>query len=400
MRGDLTRYQRNPVSDFSVSKPAPVRSPRVVLACDTQSLEPYIEEWDALATALERPFCAPGWMLAWWRHGRTGDARLRVVLALDDRGLAGVGPFFAQVHRFGVVDMRLLAAGFCHRIGPLARPGQEPAVASMLADTLARMQPRADSVVFEGLDCNDPWPALIAAAWPGRRPKVREDLRMDAPVIALRGDYEGWLERRPRRFRKEARRTERRLSEQDVHGRVDPDQTSVTALLHLHEARWDSRGGTSLGAEAYGVLADAAIELGPGGRLNVALLASAAEPVAAELVLCAGDTAAFWSGGFSPEWASFAPGTQAMLLALRALAERGVQLADLGGGADEYKLRLADSNQPLVWSTLFPRGPRYPLIRARLAPRHARVAARTLLRRLPEAHLARLFNWRHRRTRR
>ncbi len=358
-----------------------------------------MREWDALAQQLGAPFCAPDWMLAWWRHGRTGDARLRVVLAFDEQGLAGVGPFFAQVHRFGVVDMRLLGAGFSHRIGPLARPGSEPAVAAALAQALARVRPRADTVVFEGAECGDPWPELIAAAWPGRRPRLRENLRMDAPVIALGGDYESWLERRPRRFRKEARRTERRLAEEQVQGRISCEPAAIETLMRLHTARWEDRGGSNVGTQAAAVLADAAAALGPAGRLSVALLEREQEPVAAELVLRAGENAAFWGGGFAADWASFAPGTQAMLLALRALAEQGVALADLGGGAHEYKLRLADGNRPLVWRTLFPRGPRYPLIRARLAPRNARVAAREVVRGLPAKQRERLRRWTRRGTR-
>jgi CelD/BcsL family acetyltransferase involved in cellulose biosynthesis len=112
--------------------------------------------------------------------------------------------------------------------------------------------------------------------------------------------------------------------------------------------------------------------------------------VAAELVLVAGGTAAFWGGGFDPEWASYAPGTQAMLVALRHLADQDVQIADLGGGEHEYKRRLADGNSPIVWRTLFPRGVRYPLLRARLAPKHLAQALRKMARRLPAGWRGRL----------
>lgn len=354
--------------------------------CEPEALQPYLQAWDELAVLLGRPFCAPAWMLSWWHAGRTGDARLRVVLALDERGVAGVGPFFAQVDRSGLVEMRLLAAGFCHRIGPLARPGRERAVADALAGSLAQMRPRAASVVFEGVESTDPWPELIAAAWPARRrPHLRTDLLMDAPVVELDGRYEDWLARRPRRFRKEARRTARRLEEEHIQGRMSCEEQTIDTLLRLHEARWAGRGGSNVGEEAARVIIGAAKELGPRERLSVAVLEGPKGPVAAELLLRAGNTAVFWGGGFDPRWASSAPGTQAMLLALRALAEQGVQLADLGGGEHEYKLRLADSNRPLAWRTLFPHGARYPLIRARLAPKHARVAARRLIRRLPRA---------------
>src|SRR5215213_9814211 len=98
---------------------------RTLVVEQPEELAPYVEAWDELAAAAGRPFCAPAWMLAWWREGRRGDARLRVVLALDDADeLVGVGPFFAQVGRLGLAEYRLLGAGFSHRVGLLARDGR------------------------------------------------------------------------------------------------------------------------------------------------------------------------------------------------------------------------------------------------------------------------------------
>lgn len=329
-------------------------------------------------------------MLAWWHEARTGDARLRVILVFDEHGLAAVGPFFAQV-AFRLVELRLLAAGFSHRIGVLARTNEPGQVARALGEALAGVRPRAASVVFEGVDSEDPWPELIAAHWPSRRqPRRRTDATMDAPVIDLCGSYGDWMERRDRRFRKEARRTARRLEEDEVHGSIVIDRTAVDSLLRLHHARWEDRGGSSVGTTAGSVIARAAVELGSEDRLCVALLEAPDGPVAAELVVRAGDTAAFWGGGFDPEWARSAPGTQAMLLALQFLAARGARIADLGGGAHVYKQRLADRSTTLVWCTVFPRGARYPLIRLRLAPKHSKIAVRELIRRLPPSWRERL----------
>lgn len=355
---------------------------RALVVEDPDELAPYLEAWDALAAAAGRPFCAPGWMLAWWREGRSGDARLRVVLALETDGtIVGVGPFFAQVG-LRLAEYRLLGAGFCHRIGPLAVAGREREVAAALAAALAAATPPPASVVFEGIDAGDSWPRLIADAWPGPRPRLRTDVRMDAPSIALDADYDAWMSRRERKFRKEARRTARRLEEEGVHGRLAADDAAIATLMQLHRARWQERGGSRVGEEAQRVLAAAAAELGD-ERLAVALLDGPNGPVAAELVVRAGDSVVFWTGGFDPAWAKHAPGTQAMLVALETAAAHGVRAADLGGGAHEYKWRLSDGNQPLAWLTLFPRGRRYPLIRLRLAPKHLRFGARALARRLP-----------------
>jgi CelD/BcsL family acetyltransferase involved in cellulose biosynthesis len=355
-----------------------------------EQLAPYVEAWDALAAEAGRPFCAPAWLLAWWREGRGGDARLRVVLALDADGqLVGVGPFFAQVGPLRLAEYRLLGAGFCHRIGPLARAGHERAVAVAIAEGLSTAAPAPASVVFEGIDAADPWPELVADGWArmrgARRPRLRTDATMDAPSIALEADYEAWMGRRERKFRKEARRVARRLEEEGAHGRLTHEPAAIEALLRLHHARWQGRGGSGVGGEAQRVVTEAARLLDDERRLAVALLEGPDGPIAAELVLRAGEAVVFWTGGFDPAWAKHAPGTQAMLLALEAAASGGVRDADLGGGAHNYKWRLSDGNRPLAWRTLFPSGRRYPLIRLRLAPKHVRFAVRERVRRLPEA---------------
>jgi CelD/BcsL family acetyltransferase involved in cellulose biosynthesis len=329
-------------------------------------------------------------MLAWWHEGRSGDARLRTILVFDDEELIGVGPFFAQVGGLGLVEMRLLGAGFCHRIGPLAKEGHRERVAAALATALADMHPYPASVVFEGVDHAESWPALIANAWPSRRrPRIRTDVSMEGSIIELGASFDTWLERRPRQFRKEARRTARRLEEEHIGAHITSGDEAVDALLHLHEARWEKRGGSSIGDSAKAILVRASGEL-DAERLAIAILEGPEGPIAAELVLRAGDTAAFWGGGFDPAFSRHAPGTQAMLEALRALAGTGVEIADLGGGHLEYQRRLADNTQPVVWQTVFPRGFRYPLIRLRLAPEHVWLAVRGLARRLPRNQRARL----------
>jgi len=364
-------------------------APRSLLVERPEDLDPYLSAWDELAVASGRPFCAPAWMLAWWRRGREGDARLRAVVVLDGDRAIGIGPFFAQVGPLRLAEYRLLGAGFCHRVGPVAVAGREDEVAAAIAAALAAATPRPASVVFEGLDARDPWPELIRRHWPGRA-QLRTDVTMRSPAIDLAEGYEGWLGRRDRKFRKEARRTARRLGEEGVDGRLTADPEAIVALLRLHHRRWEERGGSNVGAEAQGVLTEAAAALGATGRLQVALLEGPDGAVAAELVVRAGEAAVFWGGGFDPDWAKLAPGMQALLLALEDAAAAGVREADLGGGDHSYKIRLADTDRPLVWRTLLPVGRLYPAIRLRLAPKHLRWAARDASRRLPDRWRARL----------
>ncbi|MGH2880682.1 MAG: GNAT family N-acetyltransferase [Solirubrobacteraceae bacterium] len=336
--------------------------------------------WDALAVEAELPFCTPGWMLSWWRASRRRGTELRLIVVREGPRVIGVGPFFANP-TFGLIEMRLLGAGFSHRIGILSEFTSRDRVAPEIAGSLATMRPA--SIVFEGVDADDPWPELIVRNWPDRlAPKQRTDGELQAPVIDLGGDYQQWFSRRERRFRKEAGRLGRRLREEKVSGRVACDEHAIDSLLGLHYARWAERGGSNVEHEAGEVLRGAASSM-PDGRLLIAMLESPQGPVSAELVVCAGSAAAFWGGGFDPEWAQHGPGIQTMLFALEHLAEQGTQTADLGGGAHPYKRRLADEMTTLQWRTVFPRTWRYPLIRLRLAPKHLRLRARHAARRLP-----------------
>lgn len=369
----------------STSERPPIKT---LVVDEPERLGPYLAAWDALAIAQGRPYCAPAWMLSWWREARTGDARLRTILVLEGERLLGVGPFFAQVGRLGLVEMRLLAAGFCHRIGVLAAPGRETSIAVPMARALAAIRPRPASVVFEGIDAQDPWADLLAAAWPSRRnPRIRTDELMDALTIDLGGSYEQWELRRSGKWRSNMRRTARRLEERQVQSRMSTDEDAIDALLRLHSMSWENRGGSQVGEAARRTVTAATQELGPQGRLAVALLESPEGAIAADLVVRAGGTAAGWTKGFDPAWTSYAPGFQATLLALRHLAGQGVHTVDAGAGSDDYKQRLSDGNRPLAWRTLFPRGLRYPLIRARLAPKHLFFALRRLVRRHPTWHM-------------
>jgi hypothetical protein len=63
---------------------------RAELVDDPARLAPHLAAWDELAVAAGRPYCAPAWMLAWWRALVPAGSELRVVLALDVAVVRGV----------------------------------------------------------------------------------------------------------------------------------------------------------------------------------------------------------------------------------------------------------------------------------------------------------------------
>jgi CelD/BcsL family acetyltransferase involved in cellulose biosynthesis len=341
--------------------------------------------WDALAVAAGRPYCAPAWMLAWWRHMAPADARLRVVLVHDGDELAGVLPLQLASERARVPELRMLTAGFTARVEPLAAAGREAEVARSAAAALARLDPGA--LVLEGLPGGSPWPELLTAAWPGRGAWLHEDFTMSIPLARPgTGGAEAWMKGRSRNFRKESGRVLRRIEEAGgaIRRTDGADARAVDAALRMYRARWEDRGGGArTGDAATAMLRDAGAELAAGGRCDIWLLEAGEETVGAEVFVRAGAESAAWGGGFLPEWARFAPSVTLMLEAIRHGADEGVERVDLGEGEQPYKRRFTDDVELLRWTTLFPRGRHYARARARVLPRHVRWWARVRAERLP-----------------
>lgn len=371
-------------------------SPRLaaVVIDDAVALSSFAERWDALAVRCSRPYMAPAVQLAWWAHARTGDARLRCVVVLDGDDLVGIAPMFAQVSALRLAEYRFLGAGNFHRLEPLAAPGREREVARLIAERLATVDPAPSSIVCEGFDADSPWPGLLRHAWPGRM-QLRTDQVMPAPVILLEPDFDAWLRDRNKGFREKLRSRRRRFAKAGATWRLSTTPEEVTAdlaaLYRMHHARWSSRGGSAaLTPRMERTLSAVGPALVAKGRFRLWTMEVDGEVIAASLFVSAGKDVAYWGGGMAPAWERESPGVQLVQVEVEAAFARGVERLDLGGGEQDYKRRFTGHVVPLTWQTLFPLGPRWPLTRLQLAPKHLRGNARALARRMPPERQAQL----------
>lgn len=336
--------------------------------------------WDELAAAAGLPYCTPAWMLGWWEHARPPGARLRVAVALDGEKVVGLAPCYA-VREHGVEHVRVLASAISHRTQPLAVRGREAEAAEVLARTLAAAAPRPGVVVLAGVPDASPWPDLLAGAWPGRlRPARRVTERTGAPVVTLAGrGYDEWFAGRSSNFRSQMRRARRQLEEQGATVRLastpEEIEQDIAAFIRLHHARWDPRGGSdALDAGVERMLHAVMPGLVRAGRLRLASVATADETVAVQVMLAVGGEVSYWLGGFDDAWARGKPAIVALLAAVEDAFARGEARLDLGGGTQDYKLRFADGQDTLEWTSLGPRGARAPVDWLLLAPWRARGA--------------------------
>ncbi len=368
---------------------------RSVLIENLAELETYGASWDALAVKLGRPYCAPGWMLAWLRHVEP-RGRLRTVVALDGDRLVGIAPFYVMPSRLGPARYRLLAAASCSPVEPLAEPGREREAAAAFASCLASARPRVDLLALEGMHASSRWPSLIAAEWPGRRPRLHIEVTHPAPDLDLRGvTFEGWLPSKSGNFRSQIRRSRRQLEAHGARFRMSrsPEELDrdLESFARLHHGRWAQRGGS--GALTPGVermLRDAGRSLLARERFRLFCIDVDGRTIAAEIFLAAGGELSYWLGGFDEAWAAQRPSILGIVAAIEDALQRGEAHCDLGPGAQAYKYRLADGEQRAEWLMMVPAGPRAALVELTLFPRRVWRAAPEGVRRAVRRLLQRL----------
>jgi CelD/BcsL family acetyltransferase involved in cellulose biosynthesis len=349
---------------------------RAEVVDDPTRVDEFFSSWDALAVACQRPYCAPAWMMAWWRHLGTPQRALRVVAVFDDDELVGLAPFFVDTTPRGATRWRLLTSQTSSRIEPLARPGTEHSVGPIMVEAIAGADPRPDLLTFEGTVSTSPWPEIFRARWPGRlRPLHQVEMTQRAPTVALAGQtFHEWFAGRTKNFR-EIRRRGRRIVEQGGFFRMartpEEARVAVAAFARLHHARWEARGGSGvLDDRVEAMVADAAAAMAPDQRLRIWTIEVDGDIIAAEIFLAAGGEVSNWLGGFDETWARYGPSLLLLLQSIEQAWELGDVRFDLGTGPQEYKERFSSDADVAEWSLVVP-GLARALARPALIPWYA-----------------------------
>jgi CelD/BcsL family acetyltransferase involved in cellulose biosynthesis len=313
-------------------------------------------DWDALGArwqALEAA-CAPSFFLGWTFLGcdvakRFGGALLLSVtqdgqdVAL---GLLGTRGGQALLHETGDPARD---AVFIEHNGLLVRPGHEACVAPALRDVLRR---------FPALRLSGIGEATLAAA----RAAGSVDVHMSrfAPAVdlsALAG--RPYLDTLSANARAQIRRAMRLSAAPPSLARAagaDQALAWFDGLVALHQARWTARGRP--GAFADPALTDfhrALIARAvPAGKADVLRIAAGGEVVGYLYCFVAGRRVLSYQSGFAYSANPHAkPGLVCHTLAIAHYAGAGMNCYDLLGGADRYKLTLAQGGESLHWATLY-----------------------------------------------
>ena len=299
-------------------------------------------EWDPLVHAMRRPspFMLHGWLLEWWRH-HADRGRLTVHVAREGDRLTGALPLFVQP-RLGLRVARFLGGDAAALADVLLADGADPSTADALLDQAAG----------SGCDFAD----LFGLPAPSRiDERLRLITRAEAPVMDLDSGWEAAYRAKTSSKRRSLHRRRRHQLECigdvtfDVARELEELAPALEYAFELHAARWQDRPEASGFASPRGRMFHRAAlaALAPLGVPRIALLRVAGTPVACNYFFLLDGCMYFHELAFDPALARWSPGQVATLEAIGAAAAEGARRVEFLGGAERYKLELADRLEPL-----------------------------------------------------
>jgi CelD/BcsL family acetyltransferase involved in cellulose biosynthesis len=318
-----------------------------------RSLEP---EWRELAERRGNAFITPEWF--WASLDSYGESMKPTVLAArrEDGSLLGLMPLVVETDR-RPRTLRFAGAAHADHLHPVCLQEDEESVASAAASAISEVDPRWTIAVLDNVNAGAGWWRALA-----RSPLVIGVVAYrDAPLPIIElgtGGWDGYLASRGRNFREQARRYPRRLERKHrVSYRRTVEESELdrdmAIFFRLHDARWDTRGGSSLNGErARSFHLDFARSALRQGWLRLWFLEVDGAAVAAWYGWRLGRSYAYYQAGFDPAWKHLSVGFVLMVHTVRSAIEEGASQYDMLLGDESYKARFTNSSEPIRTVTL------------------------------------------------
>lgn len=313
--------------------------------------------WDALVRAMPRPspFLLHRWLVEWYREFGGGFG-LSVQIARRDGRLVGALPLCVR-SAFGLRIGTFIGGGESALGDLLLADGAPHATAELLMEHHRR----------SGIDALDvfglPRSSRLAAALGPSRLSVIE--RVEAPVLALGRDWEAFASAKLQSSRRrELRRRARGLGEiGKVEITVARDPVDVAAVLddafRLHALRWNGRPDHS----SFGTIAGqrfhrrALVALANEDVVRFTTMKLGGRTIAFQCWFALAGSAYMYRQSYDPDLARFGIGFMTTLEAIKEAMAEGHTRLEFLGGAESYKLELADGFEPLCQGVGLASGP-------------------------------------------
>jgi len=327
-----------------MSPPAPLRFETITTEDGFARLA---DSWDPLVRAMARPspFMLHCWLLEWWRHYGEG-CRLAVEVAYRGPDLVGALPLVTHSFR-GLRIATFVGARQSCLADALIAEGEDEELVEALADRVRASE--HDYADLFGLAAEG---RLAALRGPRR---LRLFQRIEAPVLDL---DQGWdaAYRRKTNSRKRSHHNHRRRQLAEL-GRIEATRAhtieelepAMEEAFRLHALRWHNRpDGSGFVTETGKQFNRAALRgLAEIDATRIVLLKLDRRPIAFCWYFFLERRAYFHRLAFDPTYAKCSPGLVNALDTLEFAAKEGAVRAEFLGGAERYKVELADRFEPL-----------------------------------------------------
>jgi CelD/BcsL family acetyltransferase involved in cellulose biosynthesis len=305
------------------------------------------EDWDRLVRRRPRPspFLLHRWLAEWWRHYGAGG-ELAVHVARRDGRLVGALPLCVRP-RYGLRVLSFLGGESSSLADLLVADDESLEVAAALVERAGSSG--QDFADFGGLPADS---RLVSAVGPSDLKLIE---RSEAPVLDLSAGWEAvYQSKMSSKKRSHHRRRRRQLAEL---GRLEVAVARTQAELEqaledaftLHVLRWSGRPdgsgfATPVGRSFHHATSQA---LAPLDVPRIVTLKIDGRPVAFHYYLVLEGRMYVHRIAFDPAYGRFSPGLINTLDAIETAAAEGVTRVEFLGGAERYKLELADHLEPL-----------------------------------------------------
>ena len=303
-------------------------------------------EWDGLVRAMPRPSPAllHGWLREWWRHYGDG-AELAIQVARSDGALVGALPLCIK-RKFGLRVLTFVGGDQTSLADVLLAEGESSEVATALIE-------RATSVGHDFADLNGvPATGRLATALNGNVQLIE---RSEAPVLDLSAGWDAvYQAKMSKKARSLHRRRRRQLAELGpvevvVARTADELLPALEDAFALHDVRWQgrpdgSRFSTPQGRRFHRAAIQALAEI---DAARIVTLKLDGRPIAFHYYFLLEGNMYVHRIAFDPALGRFSPGLINTLDALEIGAGEGATRVEFLGGAERYKLDLADRLEPL-----------------------------------------------------
>jgi CelD/BcsL family acetyltransferase involved in cellulose biosynthesis len=311
-----------------------------------EGFEELAPEWDALVRASPRPspFMLHAWLTAWWRHFGAG-AELAISVARRDGQLVAALPLLLRSH-LGLRTARFLGGRQSALADLLIAPGEDAAAVGRSLAT--RIAADADLVDLYGL----PTRSRIAEAFGSSIALIE---RVEAPVLNLAEGWEAVYHAKTNSKKRNLhRRRRRQLSELGrlevvVARDLEALRPALEDAFRLHVLRWEGRpDGSGFAAPAgrrfHREVLEGLVDL---DVPRIVLLKLDGRAIAFHYYLAFEGCMYVHRLAFDPAFGRFSPGLVNTLDTIEAAAEEGLTRVEFLGGAERYKIELADRTEPL-----------------------------------------------------